>query len=144
RRKRKIWRQDLAHRLLGETLEILADLIGFASISSESNLELLAYINHRLDQIRARPHLSLNEDGNKANLFATLGPPDMDGGIVLSGHTDVVPVEGQDWSSDPFTATLRNRRVYGRGACDMKGFIACALAFAPHFQEIGLKRPIHL
>ena len=134
----------MAHRLLGETLEILADLIGFASISSESNLELIAYINHRLDQIRARTHLSLNEDGNKANLFATLGPPDMDGGIVLSGHTDVVPVEGQDWSSDPFTATLRNRRVYGRGACDMKGFIACALAFAPHFQEIGLKRPIHL
>ena len=134
----------MAHRLLGETLEILADLIGFASISSESNLELIAYINHRLDQIRARTYLTLNEAGNKANLFATLGPPEADGGIVLSGHTDVVPVEGQDWSSDPFTATLRNRRVYGRGACDMKGFIAATLAFAPHLQEIGLKRPIHL
>jgi acetylornithine deacetylase len=134
----------LAHRLLGETLEILADLIGFASISSESNLEMIAYINHRLDQIGARTYLTLNEAGNKANLFATLGPPEADGGIVLSGHTDVVPVEGQDWSSDPFTATLRNRKIYGRGACDMKGFIACTLAFAPYFQEIGIKRPIHL
>ncbi|WP_332718360.1 acetylornithine deacetylase [Pelagibacterium mangrovi] len=134
----------MAHRLLDDTLEILADLIGFQSISSESNLELIAYINQRLDQIGARTHLTLNPDGNKANLFATLGPPDRDGGIVLSGHTDVVPVEGQEWSSDPFVATLRDGRVYGRGACDMKGFIACALAFAPHFQDAGLKRPIHL
>ena len=105
---------------------------------------MIAYINQRLDQIGTRTYLTLNPEGNKANLFATLGPADMDGGIVLSGHTDVVPVEGQEWSSDPFTATLRNRRIYGRGACDMKGFIACALAFAPYFQEIGLKRPIHL
>ncbi|SDG86573.1 acetylornithine deacetylase [Pelagibacterium luteolum] len=134
----------MAHRLLGETLEILADLIGFQSISSESNLEMIAYINHRLDQIGTRTYLTLSPEGNKANLFATLGPPEADGGIVLSGHTDVVPVEGQDWSSDPFTATLRNRKIYGRGSCDMKGFIACALAFAPYFQEIGIKRPIHL
>jgi acetylornithine deacetylase len=134
----------LAHGLLDETVEILADLIGFQSISSESNLELIAYINQRLDRIGARTHLTLNPEGNKANLFATLGPADRDGGIVLSGHTDVVPVEGQEWSSDPFAAALRDGRVYGRGACDMKGFIACALAFAPHFQEAGLKRPIHL
>lgn len=134
----------MAHKLLGETLAILADLIGFATVSSDSNLEMIAYINHRLDKIRARTTLTLNETGNKANLFATLGPPDADGGIILSGHTDVVPVEGQDWSSDPFTATLRNRRIYGRGACDMKGFIAATLAFAPYFQELELKRPIHL
>ena len=134
----------MAHKLLGETLAILADLIGFATVSSDSNLEMIAYINQRLDQIGARTYLTLNPDGNKGNLFATLGPPDQDGGIILSGHTDVVPVEGQEWHSDPFTATLRNRRVYGRGACDMKGFIACALAFAPRLQEIGLKRPIHL
>ena len=134
----------MAHRLLGETLEILADLIGFQSVSSESNLEMIAYINHRLDQIGTRTYLTLSPEGNKANLFATLGPPEADGGIILSGHSDVVPVEGQDWSSDPFTATLRNRRIYGRGACDMKGFIACTLAFAPYFQEIGIKRPIHL
>lgn len=134
----------MAHRLLGETLEILADLIGFQSVSSESNLEMIAYINHRLDQIGTRTYLTLNATGNKANLFATLGPPEKDGGIVLSGHTDVVPVEGQDWSSDPFTATLRNRRIYGRGACDMKGFIAATLAFAPYFQEMELTRPIHL
>ena len=134
----------MAHRLLGETLEILADLIGFQSVSSESNLEMIAYINHRLDQIGTRTYLTLSPEGNKANLFATLGPPEAVGGIILSGHSDVVPVEGQDWSSDPFTATLRNRRIYGRGACDMKGFIACTLAFAPYFQEIGIKRPIHL
>ena len=134
----------MAHRLLGDTLEILADLIGFQTVSQDSNLEMIAYINQRLDQIGARTYLTLNPEGTKANLFATLGPPEEDGGIVLSGHTDVVPVEGQDWSSDPFTATLRDRRVYGRGACDMKGFIACAMAFAPHFQEIDLKRPIHL
>lgn len=134
----------MAHRLLGDTLEILADLIGFATVSQDSNLEMIAYINHRLDQIGTRTYLTLSPEGNKANLFATLGPPEEDGGIVLSGHTDVVPVEGQAWSSDPFAATLRNRRIYGRGACDMKGFIACALAFAPYFQELGLKRPIHL
>jgi acetylornithine deacetylase len=134
----------MSHRLLGETLEILADLIGFASVSSESNLEMIAYINQRLDQIGARTYLTLDPGGTKANLFATLGPPEMDGGVVLSGHTDIVPVEGQDWGSDPFVATLRNRRIYGRGACDMKGFLACALAFAPYFQEIGIKRPLHL
>lgn len=134
----------MAHRLLGDTLEILADLIGFATVSQDSNLEMIAYINHRLDQIGTRTYLTLSPEGNKANLFATLGPPEEDGGIVLSGHTDVVPVEGQEWSSDPFTATLRNRRIYGRGTCDMKGFIACTLAFAPYFQELGLKRPIHL
>lgn len=134
----------MAHKLLGETLEILADLIAFESVSRDSNLDLIAYVNQRLDQIGTRTYLTLDPTGTKANLFATLGPPEMDGGIVLSGHTDVVPVEGQEWSSDPFTATIRAGKLYGRGACDMKGFLACVLAYAPHFAEIELKRPLHM
>ena len=128
---------------LGETRAILGELIGFQTISAESNLELIAYANARLDALGVRTHLTLSPAGDKANLFATIGP-DVDGGIVLSGHTDVVPVEGQDWSTDPFRAVEREGRVYGRGACDMKGFIACALALAPRFAEAGLARPLHL
>ena len=79
---------------------------------------------------------------DKANLFATLGP-DRDGGFVLSGHTDVVPVDGQDWSSDPFNAEIRGGKLYGRGACDMKGFIGTALALLPEFSRADLKRPLH-
>ncbi|MCD7059375.1 acetylornithine deacetylase [Pelagibacterium xiamenense] len=134
----------MAHKLLGETLEILADLIAFESVSRDSNLDLIAYVNQRLDQIGTRTYLTLDPTGTKANLFATLGPPEMDGGIVLSGHTDVVPVDGQEWSSDPFTATIRAGKLFGRGACDMKGFLACALAYAPHFAERELKRPLHM
>ena len=78
-------------------------------------------------QSGVKTHLTLSPAGDKANLFATVGP-DLDGGVVLSGHTDVVPVAGQDWSTDPFTADEADGRIYGRGACDMKGFIACALA----------------
>lgn len=134
----------MAHDLLEDTLSILGDLIAFPSISRDSNLEMIAYINRKLDRIGARTYLTLDAGGTKANLFATLGPPDMDGGIILSGHTDVVPVEGQEWSSDPFAATLRDRRLYGRGACDMKGFIACAMAMAPAFAASALKRPLHM
>ncbi|WP_404405648.1 acetylornithine deacetylase [Pelagibacterium halotolerans] len=134
----------MAHKLLGETLEILADLIAFESVSRDSNLDLIAYVNQRLDQIGTRTYLTLDPTGTKANLFATLGPPEMDGGIVLSGHTDVVPVDGQEWSSDPFTATIRAGKLFGRGTCDMKGFLACALAYAPYYAELDLKRPLHL
>ncbi|GHA16315.1 acetylornithine deacetylase [Devosia pacifica] len=134
----------MAHHLLEETLSTLSDLIGFESVSSESNLELIAYVNHKLDQIGADTFLTLDPGGHKANLFATIGPADEDGGIVLSGHTDVVPVEGQDWSTNPFEAHLRDGRVFGRGTCDMKGFIACAMAFAPHFAAQKLSRPLHL
>ncbi|WP_211197743.1 acetylornithine deacetylase [Devosia sp. Root635] len=134
----------MAHALLDDTLAIMANLVAFRSVSQDSNLELIAYINQRLDQIGARTTLTLDPDGTKANLFATLGPPDMDGGIVLSGHTDVVPIEGQDWTSDPFLADRRGDRIYGRGTCDMKGFLACALAFGPRFAAADLKRPIHM
>lgn len=133
----------MAHTLLNDTLEILTDLISFPSVSADSNLELIAYINSRLDQIAVRTYLTLDDTGSKANLFATLGPPETDGGIVLSGHTDVVPVEGQDWHTEPFEALVRDGRMFGRGSCDMKGFIACALALAPQFMEADLKLPLH-
>ena len=128
---------------LAETRAILGELIAFPTISSDSNLELIAYANARLDALGVRTHLTLSPAGDKANLFATIGP-DVDGGVVLSGHTDVVPVAGQDWSTDPFAAVEREGRVYGRGACDMKGFIACALAMSQRFAEADLTRPLHL
>ena len=111
--------------LLDDTRAILADLIAFPTISSDSNLELIAYAAARLDALGAKTDMTLDPAGHKANLFATIGP-DIDGGVVLSGHTDVVPVEGQEWSADPFEARESGGLIYGRGACDMKGFLACA------------------
>jgi acetylornithine deacetylase len=134
----------VAHDKLDQTVAILSDLIAFPSVSENSNLELIAYLNQRLDEIGARTYLTVDAGGTKANLFATLGPPDTDGGVVLSGHTDVVPVEGQDWTGDPFALRRGDDRLYGRGSCDMKGFIACAMAFAPDLQRAGLRRPLHL
>jgi acetylornithine deacetylase len=134
----------LAHEFLEDAVSILGDLIAFESVSQQTNLDMIAYINRRLDLIGTRTYLTLDEGGQKANLFATLGPPEQDGGVILSGHTDVVPVEGQDWTSEPFVATRRDDRIYGRGTCDMKGFIACALAYAPMMAEADLKRPLHL
>ena len=96
-----------------------------------------------LEQHGARIRLSYDDDGHKANLLASLGP-DRVGGVVLSGHTDVVPVDGQDWTSDPFSLTKRGGRLYGRGTADMKGFIACCLAAVPALARTPLKRPIHL
>ena len=134
----------MAHALLDETTSILANLIGYPSVSQDSNLALIDYLKSRLEPLGARIEVTSDDSGGKANIFATIGPADMDGGIVLSGHTDVVPVEGQDWTGDPFVAALRHGRLYGRGACDMKGFIACAMAYAPLFARAKLKRPLHL
>ncbi|MBY8915150.1 acetylornithine deacetylase [Nitratireductor sp. L1-7-SE] len=127
---------------LESTTRILSDLVGFPTISADSNLEMIAYASELLSALGARLSMTLDESGHKANLFATLGP-EGDGGIVLSGHSDVVPVEGQDWASDPFAIREADGRLYGRGTCDMKGFIACTLAMAPHFAELDLKRPLH-
>ena len=128
---------------LQETRRILADLVAFPTVSADSNLELVAYASDLLSSLGANISLSLDSSGGKANLFATIGG-ERDGGIVLSGHTDVVPVEGQDWSSDPFNLEERDGRLFGRGTCDMKGFIAICLAMAPRFSEAELKRPLHL
>jgi acetylornithine deacetylase len=128
--------------LLDDAKAILSDLIAFPTVSADSNLALIAYAAARLDALGAKTDMTLDPSGTKANLFATIGP-DIDGGVVLSGHTDVVPVEGQDWSTDPFQAVERDGLIHGRGSCDMKGFIACALALAPRMAAADLRRPVH-
>jgi acetylornithine deacetylase len=127
---------------LSRTRDILGDLIAFPTVSSDGNLEMIAYAADLLSAAGASISISRDASGAKANLFATLGPAG-DGGIVLSGHTDVVPVDGQDWTGDPFRMAERDGRLYGRGACDMKGFIAACLAMAPAFAASELRRPLH-
>lgn len=122
---------------------LLGDLVAFPTVSSDSNLALIDWAAEALRRAGARAEIVPDETDTKANLFATFGP-EADGGIVLSGHTDVVPVEGQPWSSDPFTMVERAGRLYGRGTCDMKGFIACILAVAPEMARWRLGRPIHV
>lgn len=122
--------------------ELLAKLVSFDTTSRASNLALVEWVEAYLDGLAA-PHRRVpNADGTKSNLLATIGPM-TDGGVVLSGHTDVVPVDGQPWSSDPFVLTERDGRLYGRGTCDMKGFLALALAAAPELAKTA-KRPVHL
>ena len=122
---------------------MLASLIAFDTTSRDSNLPLIAFVENYLGSWGV-PSIRVDyEAGCKTNLYATIGP-DIAGGIVLSGHTDVVPVDGQAWTSDPFTLTERNGRLHGRGACDMKGFIAVALAMVPAFLKANLKTPVHL
>ena len=125
-----------------ETRRILETLIGFDTTSRNSNLELMAWVEEYLVELGVRPMLVHNEAGTKANLYATLGPDDRPG-VMLSGHTDVVPVDGQDWSSDPFELTENDRKLFGRGTCDMKGFIAVCLAYAPQFIERTRTMPVH-
>lgn len=120
----------------------LERLVAFDTTSRNSNLALIDDVEAYLKGLGARCERTVSADGNKANLHAVLGP-DVDGGVVLSGHSDVVPVDGQDWSSDPFDVTERDGKLFGRGTCDMKGFIACALAAAPEFAKAPLKRPVH-
>lgn len=125
------------------TRQILETLIGFDTTSRNSNLELIHWIADYLDGLGIASELTHDDDGQKANLFATVGPPDVRG-ICLSGHTDVVPVDGQDWSSPPFAVDERDGRLYGRGTSDMKSFIAVALAAVPEMLARGLKTPVHL
>ena len=122
---------------------ILRDLIAFDTTSRNSNLPIIDYIAEYLSAQGVSFQIVKSEDGQKANLFATVGP-NLEGGIVLSGHSDVVPVDGQDWSTDPFDMIERDGRLYGRGTADMKGFIACALAMVPVIAARDLPGPIHL
>ena len=128
--------------MLAETRTILGDLIAFPTVSADPNLDLIAYAAERLDACGARIEYAHDATAEKANLFATLGP-ERDGGIVLSGHTDVVPADAHEWASDPFRIRDDGERLYGRGACDMKGFIAAALAMAPRYAALDLVRPVH-
>jgi len=127
---------------LDHTTELLSRLISYPTISDQSNLDMIAELSERLGDAGARVDVWYDETGAKANLFATLGP-EGDGGIVLSGHTDVVPVADQEWTSDPFIAETRDDKVYGRGSCDMKGFIAACVALAPYFAQRARHRPVH-
>jgi len=123
--------------------ELLARLVAFDTTSAKSNLALIDFVRAYLDAHGVTSTLTPSADGAKASLFATIGP-EGDGGIGLSGHSDCVPVEGQEWSSDPFVLTQRDGKLYGRGACDMKGFLACVLASVPLFTSRSLKEPLHL
>ena len=120
----------------------LSDLVAFHTVSHLPNRDLIDWYADRLDAIGARVRVLDAPEGGKANLFATIGP-EGDGGIVLSGHTDVVPAEETGWTSDPFALREADGRLYARGACDMKGFLACALAVAPRYAAATLRRPIH-
>ncbi|WP_447734600.1 acetylornithine deacetylase [Pseudomonas shirazensis] len=123
--------------------QLLGRLIGFATVSRDSNLQLIGFIRDYLAELGVASELFFNAEGTKANLFASIGPTDR-GGVVLSGHTDVVPVDGQAWSVDPFVMTERDGRLYGRGTADMKGFIASVLAAVPAFLAQPLHTPVHL
>jgi acetylornithine deacetylase len=124
-------------------IELLKRLVAFDTTSAKSNRELIGFVEDYLTGHEVASTLVPSPDGAKANLFATIGPKG-EGGIALSGHSDCVPVEGQRWSSDPFTLTERDDKLYARGACDMKGFIACVLASVPLFNARPLQEPIHI
>lgn len=123
--------------------ELLAHLVGFATVSRDSNLELIGFIRDYLARHGVDSELIYNPQRTKANLFASIGPSDR-GGVVLSGHTDVVPVDGQAWSVEPFVLSERQGRLYGRGTADMKGFIASVLAAVPGLTRRCLRLPVHL
>ena len=122
--------------------EMIEILVSFDTTSRVSNLELIAFVSNYLALHGIESHLIHNEDHSKANLYATLGPA-KSGGIVLSGHTDVVPVDGQDWTVNPFRPVQKDNRIYGRGTTDMKSFLAIALALVPEFLRRGLHIPVH-
>jgi acetylornithine deacetylase len=123
--------------------ELLERLVALDTTSAKSNLALIDFVRGYLDGQGVTSTLTPSADGTKASLFATVGAKG-DGGIGLSGHSDCVPVEGQTWSSDPFQLTQRDGKLYGRGTCDMKGFVACVLASVPKFMSRQLREPLHL
>ena len=123
--------------------QLLARLVGFPTVSRDSNRALIDFVRNFLGDCGVESRLFESADGRKANLYATVGPQDREG-VLLSGHTDVVPVDGQQWTSDPFVLTERDDRLYGRGSADMKGFLACALALAARASREPLKVPLHL
>lgn len=127
---------------LPETTELLAELIAYPTVSPDSNLDMIACLANYLEAAGAHVEVLQDGSGRKANLFARIGP-EVPGGIMLSGHTDVVPVADQDWTSDPFRMRADDAKLFGRGTCDMKGFIAASVAMAPLFAERALKKPVY-
>ena len=126
-----------------DSIRILEKLIAFPTVSRDSNLDLIGFVADTLDAHGVACQIIQSEDGHKANLFATIGPADASG-IMLSGHTDVVPIDGQNWTLPPFEMTERDGKLYGRGAADMKGYVACALAACLKASKLTLRTPLHL
>jgi acetylornithine deacetylase len=133
----------MAHARLAETIRVLERLVAFESLPGRPNLDLVGYLKDYLADKGIEGRLSFDDSGTRANLHALIGSP-ADGGVVLNGHTDVVPVEGQAWTSDPFALVRRDGRLFARGAVDMKGFLACIFASAAMLRAAALKRPVHL
>jgi acetylornithine deacetylase len=125
------------------SMDMLRRLVSMDTTSRNSNLELIDFVRDHLDQFGIASELVPDATGKKANLYATIGPSDRPG-ICLSGHTDVVPIDGQDWSTDPWTITEKDGLLHGRGTCDMKGFVAVALTWVEAFARGNLKTPVHL
>ena len=128
--------------LTQRTIELLEKLVGFDSVSRNSNLPLIEWIESYLDAHGVHHERAPSPDGTKSNLLARIGAP-APGGVVLSGHTDVVPIDGQEWDTDPFTLTQKGDKLFGRGTSDMKSFVAVCLALVPHFKSLALKKPIY-
>jgi acetylornithine deacetylase len=137
--------KNIIDQVFPETLKILADLIKFQTVSGTSNLKLIEYCEKKLNKSGATSFKTFHKSGLQANLFSTINGKEKlnSEGIILSGHTDVVPASSNEWSSDPYIAQEKDNKVYGRGSCDMKGFIACTLVMAPLFAKQKLKKPIH-
>ncbi|MEO3727453.1 acetylornithine deacetylase [Pseudomonas syringae] len=128
---------------MSDSVALLKTLVGFDTTSRESNLQLIDFVRSYLESFDVPCELIYNDERSKANLFATIGPADQPG-IVLSGHTDVVPVDGQPWTLPPFELSERDGKLYGRGTADMKGYIACVLALVPSLIETPLRLPVHI
>ena len=128
---------------MADARAILDRLVAFPTVSSATNLALVDWVEGYLAGFGVKSHRVYDATGTKANLYASIGP-DVPGGVILSGHTDVVPVTGQNWTSDPYAVTERDGRLYGRGTCDMKGFDALALAAVPMALKAGVKRPLQI
>ena len=123
-------------------VDILSKLISFKTISETTNKELSKYISQYLARYKIKSQL-FEGSPNQFNLYAKIGP-NVDGGIILSGHTDVVPTDGQNWSTNPFELVKKKKKLFGRGSCDMKGFIAVVLSLVPKIKINKLKKPLHL
>jgi acetylornithine deacetylase len=136
---------NIIEEVFPETLKILTELINFQTVSGSSNIQLIEYCENKLSKLGAESFKTFDETKLRANLFSTISGRKKlnEGGIILSGHTDVVPASVKGWASNPFVASERDNKIYGRGSCDMKGFIACTLALAPYFAKQDLKKPIH-
>src|ERR1044072_7836926 len=128
---------------LQSSKDILTALVGFDTVSRNSNLDLIAWVEAYLDRHGVKHERIYDETGKKSNLWATLGPADVPG-FILSGHTDVVPVDDQTWTDNPFKLTERDGKLYGRGSTDMKGYVACCLAAVPDMLAANLQKPLHL